>query len=329
MTGGDGSRTTRCEAAAGFTLIELLVVVSVLAILISILLPSLGGARRAAQQSACGSNLRQFGAAALTRANDAKGELCSGPFDNRRTKNWGSILKKGWVADFVTGEYAVPGRMLCPSNIAASCQNLAMNRINSSAYPDPLTGGAFTRERVDAIIKEGFNTNYTQSWYMAYTGLLNHMDDSGDPGRRTSVHGPLTLARMAKGGAARVPLFADARTDASDVYQIGTRQMRGVKALTDGPLLPSNGFMWGRQSYRDFGPAHGKGTFIGAGPTEGDKGHDALFANFVFGDGHVAAIADRSRDGVFGSHEQGGRPVYDEIEGTVFGGWLLQTGVDE
>jgi len=66
----------------GFTLIELLVVVAIIALLISILLPSLNGARRAAKQTVCLTHLRTQGQASVLYAEDNNGAVLCGIVTN-------------------------------------------------------------------------------------------------------------------------------------------------------------------------------------------------------------------------------------------------------
>ena len=70
------TRPRRAEALApGFTLVELLVVIGIIAILVSILLPSLNAARESAKRTQCANNLRTFGQQVMLYANQNRGKV--------------------------------------------------------------------------------------------------------------------------------------------------------------------------------------------------------------------------------------------------------------
>jgi prepilin-type N-terminal cleavage/methylation domain-containing protein/prepilin-type processing-associated H-X9-DG protein len=93
----------------GFTLIELLVVISIVAVLMSLVLPSIEGAREAARRQVCASNLRQVHNALSAYDRDYLA-LPPGGW------NYGNTIN-GAVHVIVRDEYNIPRKAItCPSS---------------------------------------------------------------------------------------------------------------------------------------------------------------------------------------------------------------------
>jgi len=97
---GEGLRLASANRlAAGFTLIELLVVIAIIAILASLLLPTLTQAKRRAYTAACQSNLKQFGLAWQLYADDHEEKLPP----NYVSSEFGRKNMVGMPGSWVTG----------------------------------------------------------------------------------------------------------------------------------------------------------------------------------------------------------------------------------
>lgn len=292
----------RSRMRPAFTLIELLVVVAIIAILISILLPSLSRAREQAKTVQCAANLRDFGTGFLAYASENADALCSGSVDPDVDRDRdGPVDRVGWIADLVNRSLSFPARMLCPSNEARVNQKLGQGASGSFGRTYSNGDSYATWDLIDDRIKRGYNSNYTQSWYMARGEYRNEelaiLD--GNVKRKRNTLGPLRVSQMVRVSPSRVPLLGDGGLS-SDVEgndgefyrgRVSGLSRRTVKSLGDGPYDGP----FGPQQYKDFGPAHGFGKPI----LRGEKATQRDRANILFADGHVGVFLDIVRDGQF------------------------------
>ena len=120
----------------GFTLIELLVVIAIIAILASMLLPALAGAKESGRRISCVNNMRQLGLSEKMFADDNEGQ-----FTPRMAPYWPERL---------LSYYVNTNLMHCPTDVPEHQRSYLVNGFNDY-FEETLSAAEFTAYMAHAI----------------------------------------------------------------------------------------------------------------------------------------------------------------------------------
>jgi prepilin-type N-terminal cleavage/methylation domain-containing protein len=285
------ARFNAASIRRGFTLIELLVVVAIIAVLISVLLPSLGKARERSKVVSCLNNLRQMGIMYRTYLQDQQ----SRGLYYFRTTNAAVVTAQLQMYGYMNTEWMGGLRPYGMNPKVTMCPD-ATNLTTSTAYLGNATlawwGGAGT-PRVDFVqAANGTSSSNATSWYAGsycFNGWLFAKDPNG-LGTTTYVYAGdgsgLIQQPMASLGEAKVPVFGDGIFWASwphnnDVAS-GNSQTWGDGDQTN----PTSGSDATSISQGNLGP----GKYMGKFQVNRHANHST---NLSFGDSHAETIKVR------------------------------------
>ena len=161
----------------GFTLVELLVVIGIIAVLISILLPSLNKARDAAMSLQCENTLKQFGIGDQMYMNNNKGWHMPAWWGDgyQNTRMWPGHIELRRVMGWPILDPSLPS----PDTTIAPANNQAWCYVPPQSYcPKALRGAGFSSEKKYMVTATTFSQGTLMPILYSYAMNVDGIDDT-------------------------------------------------------------------------------------------------------------------------------------------------------
>jgi prepilin-type N-terminal cleavage/methylation domain-containing protein len=291
-----------------FTLIELLVVIAIIALLIAILLPSLGKARDAARLGKCMSNVRQTGLSLTYYANDWKSWYPIVPF---RSPTQPGGASNGWTQ----WNTATPRTLTEQWGRGGVACFFSLNQVGDGTDMGFNGGTSAEDEPGEKYLDE--NRVPLLRGYTDGLGALYCPSDKEDRYYRNGISNP-PLDGLYANAHVHQPHAPSSEADVIS-YNISYLYIAGLK--TDESLIVSPAPLWGDETngpdvstdawYGGGGASSQNATAAGTTPGFYAKtdNHGAAGANFVFSDGHAAFLTGNIQDSFFSSTNLGPQSI--------------------